>query len=474
MLLALALSSGEARSQSTLTAAQTQADFDVLRKSLEEAHGGLYRFAGKAETDRRFDAFRARLDRDMSQRDFISFIAEVVADARDGHARLEYDGATNAALAAAALFPLRVSLEGDRLIVLSNSTSADSVIRPGMELVRINGYSARDIIANILPKISGDGFIETGKRARLASRFAEYYWLFADSSSTYALVARDASGKQVTVTLSGVLSSERERNSNPVNARIQHSLAELRGEDANISLTYTLDSAIARLRIRSFGGARFTSELDSVFGIVRERGTKAMILDLRGNGGGVDEYGAFLVSRFVTRPFRYFDRIHLTSISPSFATWKPDTFVQMRDGTTSDPSGGYLVKPSLHSGVGEQKPAERPFTGELFVLADGRTFSTSADVTATLHNMKRATFVGEETGGGYEGNTSGLNALIVLPNSHLQLKIMMYEYFNAVKPPMRGRGTIPDHPVALRVEDMLSGIDTQMERAEALARSQVR
>jgi C-terminal processing protease CtpA/Prc len=128
----------------------------------------------------------------------------------------------------------------------------------------------------------------------------------------------------------------------------------------------------------------------------------------------------------------------------------------------------------MHSGVGEQKPAERPFTGELLVLTDGRTFSTSADVTATLHNMKRATFVGEETGGGYEGNTSGLNALVVLPNSRLQLKIMMFDYYNAVKPALRGRGTIPDHPVPLRVEDLLAGVDTQMQRAEALARSKVR
>ena len=474
VLLAVALSSAEAHPQGYLTAAQAQTDFDVLRKSLEEAHSGLYRFASKADVDRRFDAFRARLTRDMSRRDFISFMSEVVADARDGHARLEYDSATNAAFAAARVLPLQVRLEGERLMVLSNNTPADSVLRPGMELVTINGRLAKDIVANILPRISGDGFIETGKRARLASRFHQYYWLFVDSSSSYAIVAREASGKQVTVSLPGVLVSERDRNNNPVNARIQNSLTSLRGENANVSLTFTLDSAIARLRIRGFNGARFTSEIDSVLNIVREKGTKALILDLRGNGGGVDEYGAFLVSRFVKQPFRYFDRIHLTSISPSFATWKPSTFDEIRNGTEPDPAGGYLVKPVLHSGIVEQKPAENPFTGELFVLTDGSTFSTSADVTATLHNMKRATFIGEETGGGYEGNTSGLNALVVLPSSRLELKIMMFDYYNAVKPAVRGRGTIPDYPVALRVDDLLAGVDTPMQRAEALARSKVR
>ena len=85
--------------------------------------------------------------------------------------------------------------------------------------------------------------------------------------------------------------------------------------------------------------------------------------------------------------------------------------------------------------------------------------------------MGRATFIGEETGGGYEGNTSGLNASIVLPNSRLRLRIMMYDYWNAVKPPATpGRGTMPDHREVRRVADVLRGADPAMERALAILR----
>ena len=85
--------------------------------------------------------------------------------------------------------------------------------------------------------------------------------------------------------------------------------------------------------------------------------------------------------------------------------------------------------------------------------------------------MGRATFVGEETAGGYEGNTSGLNALIVLPNSRLRLRIMMYDYWNAVRPAAeRGRGTIPDHPAYRRVADVLAGADPALSRAIVLLR----
>ena len=71
-----------------------------------------------------------------------------------------------------------------------------------------------------------------------------------------------------------------------------------------------------------------------------------------------------------------------------------------------------------------------------------------------LGDLKRATFVGEESGGGYCGNTSGLSASIVLPNSKLRLTIPMWGYWNAVAETAdKHRGTLPDHPVETEVVD---------------------
>ena len=41
------------------------------------------------------------------------------------------------------------------------------------------------------------------------------------------------------------------------------------------------------------------------------------------------------------------------------------------------------------------------------MLIDGWTFSTAADVATVAHHKHLATFIGEERGGGYDGNTSG-------------------------------------------------------------------
>jgi C-terminal processing protease CtpA/Prc len=133
-------------------------------------------------------------------------------------------------------------------------------------------------------------------------------------------------------------------------------------------------------------------------------------------------------------------------------------------------NGDWLVTAALHQGITEQRPSPTPFLGKLVVRLDGGTVSAAADVTATLCHHGRATFVGEESAGGYEGNTSGLNALVVLPHSGLRLKIMMYDYWNAVTPTQKGRGTIPDVIVERRVADLLRGVDAQMNRALEVAR----
>ena len=454
-----------------LSSAAAQADFDVLLRALEEAHGGFDRFATRAELGRRMAAHRARLNRPISRLVFAGILAETLSELRDGHSRLELDSVTSAALANARVFPLRVQFESDRLMVQFNDSPGDSTIRPGMELLGINGRPVAAIVAALLPKVSRDGFIETGRRARLARDFASLFWLYIERADSYTITARDTAGRSITSTLAGVTERDRRTIVNPVNALMVANMARLDGPPGTVALQFFDKTSIARLRIRAFDGQGFPATLDSAFGAMREKGIKALILDLRGNGGGVDEYGALVVSYLVEQPFRYFDHIHLTTIAPSFATWLPRTFTSLRAGTEPDPNGGFRVTPVLHPGVGEQRPASQQFLGKLVVLIDGGSFSTTADVAAQLRSRERATFVGEETGGTYEGNTSGLNALIVLPNSRLRLKIMMYGYWNAVKAPAeRGRGTLPDHVVARRVVDLLRGIDPPLERALALAR----
>jgi C-terminal processing protease CtpA/Prc len=450
---------------------QMRQDLDLLMAALEEAHGGLYRYSTKAEVDRGFAAARAKAGQPLTLLAFAGTVSEALAGVRDGHMRLELDDATNAALQAAPLLPLRVAHEAGRIVVTHNDTTADDTIRPGMELLSVNGRPVREITALILAKLSGDGFIETGKASRMARAFAQNYWWFVDQSSRFLVTARATGGVTVTATLDGVTTADRAKQSDPLNLPMNGGTAKLGESNDAVHLRFPQGDDVGVLRVRTFDGETFPSSLDAAFRTLREKGASALILDLRGNGGGVDQYGALLVSHFVPKPFRYFRHIKVTTVRPSFATWKPATFESLKDGTEPAPDGGFLVLPKLHPGVAEQAPSPSPFLGKVAVLIDGGTFSTSADVCAQLRSLTKAVFVGEETGGASDGNTSGLNAQIVLPHSGLKLKIQMYGYWNAVSGNRVGRGTLPDVTALPTVEDVLSGSDSALSRALALVRA---
>src|SRR5262245_4962891 len=68
-----------------LTPDETQADFDLMRKALEEAHTGLYRYSTKSQMDRMFDAQRVKLNRPMTNVEFLAVVSETLAQIRCGH-----------------------------------------------------------------------------------------------------------------------------------------------------------------------------------------------------------------------------------------------------------------------------------------------------------------------------------------------------------------------------------------------------
>ncbi|WP_256565298.1 S41 family peptidase [Dyadobacter chenhuakuii] len=99
------------------------------------------------------------------------------------------------------------------------------------------------------------------------------------------------------------------------------------------------------------------------------------------------------------------------------------------------------------------------FKGKLFVLTDGYTFSTAADAAALIRQITTAIFIGEETGGGAEGNTSGIFLQAKLPNSGLKVNIPCLCYWNAVTVRKKNRGVLPDHPLIDSVTDILESND---------------
>ena len=89
--------------------------------------------------------------------------------------------------------------------------------------------------------------------------------------------------------------------------------------------------------------------------------------------------------------------------------------------------------------------------------------SSCADLVAILAHNKKAKVVGQESGGGYQGNTSGMMPKTKIPTG-LEITVPLLKYTNAVDPVVNiGRGTIPDYVVTPSLDDWIEKKDVEKE-----------
>jgi hypothetical protein len=81
-----------------------------------------------------------------------------------------------------------------------------------------------------------------------------------------------------------------------------------------------------------------------------------------------------------------------------------------------------------------------------------------------LHDQKRATFFGEETGGSYLGSSSGDFINLTLPHTQIKVTIPIRNYIINVRSISKiRRGVIPDYEISNTIKDILDGNDAEMK-----------
>lgn len=138
--------------------------------------------------------------------------------------------------------------------------------------------------------------------------------------------------------------------------------------------------------------------------------TNALIIDLRQNGGGDPAMVALMCSYLFGG-----DGVHLNDIY-----WRPD-----------DSTRQYWTLPYV--------PGKRFIGKDVYVLTSSYTFSGAEEFTYNLKNLKRATLVGETTGGGaHPGGSERISA-------HFSMFVPMGRAINPIsKTNWEGTGVKPD------------------------------
>jgi hypothetical protein len=188
-------------------------------------------------------------------------------------------------------------------------------------------------------------------------------------------------------------------------------LQERRSRTTNYGFIETriLPGNIGYLRLDSF--SYDTGAQDAAVGAMGFlANADAIIIDLRRNGGGSPEMVQFLCSYFLDNP-----RKHLNS----FSYKDPDRLTQYWTYT-------YL-------------PGKRLDKADLYLLTSENTFSAAEEFSYNLKNLKRATVIGETTGGGAHDNR------FVILSDRFEMSLPFARAINPVtKTNWEGVGVEPD------------------------------
>ena len=464
------------------TAEQLEEDFAILRQGLEKIHPGLYRYSTKEELDAWFDQTHAELKEGLSYQEFYRKVCLLIAQIKCQHTIATPEPKLlNQIAKKGQFFPLWVFWEFEPLKAYAGvDYSSEVSLPPGTKIISINGQSIPSIYSTLIPFFPTDGEILSNQHSRLAVgvEFQFWYFLLIDQPTTYTVELEDANGNIFSKTYQAVTFRQWNKNHKKYARHKDPEIRKLKDHyTAQEKLNNTqpircefLSDEVALLKVMNFHHHKFEEIIAEAFQEIKARNVEHLIIDVRYNGGGSDILGRTLFSYLIDKPSVYFDSLYTSSgIADTAFLFKytdknPDWFEATRPLVELLPDGRFATKPEVNEGLLIQQPKEAHFEGDVYVLMHGRSASTTAEFTAATHFHKRATFIGEESGGAYHGGHGGDFANLRLPNTQITVEIPLTKYvMNSSEDRYMNRGTLPDYEVSNTVQDFLDLKDTQLE-----------
>jgi len=443
------------------TSAQLARDFELYRTALEEAHPGLYRYHSRPQFDSLFTLTRASLNAIRTRIGFYEKLAAINSFIGCGH---------TATLLPSDLYkkagekrlPFDVRIKNGKAFIYQSHTN-DKDYAPGTEIIYLE-QPFTSISDRMMPLLRADGYIQSSKWRDLGDHLSYFLQVFIKPEGPYTASLRSPEGKEISKQIHLINVADVPPTSS----------------QPDLQLNLQDDPSLAIMTIRSFMsqvtddvGNGFEKFLKQSFQQIQDQRIDKLIIDVRGNGGGRDDYGALLFSYLTDAPFSYYAYLEIKEPAFSFLehTNKSQSFLnELLSSATQTHDGRWLLNENQHSCLTMQKPSQPTFKGEVIVLIDGKSFSATAEFCSVALYHKRATFVGEETSGTYEGNNSGGSILLTLPETKIRVAIPTYKYVMAVDIPSypKGRGITPDISVEPSIHSLADGIDDAMDFATRL------
>lgn len=452
-------------------------DVAILREVWEAMHPGLYRYSTPVEITTRLDTLAETWRAPGSFRERFLALTRVTASLRCGHTYPSPYNGDDAMVAAMypdrSLVPFRFRWIDGRIVVTEDHTMTDALPR-GTVVSAIDGVATGTLLAGLVPLARADGGNDA-KRINLMEVRGEDRFETFDIHLPLILPLKNeaaftlADGRIVRAPL--LTLAERQ-------SRLAASASPT--GDANPWTLESLPDGVRRLTMPSwalfnstFAWEAWLGETMDALSAERARG---LIIDLRGNEGGLD-CGALILSRLIDRDLplsrnqrwtRY--RSAPASVRPYLHTWDR-SFLDWGDQAqpSTERPGFYRLTRYDDDAVGTViRPAGTRFTRPVAVLCDASNSSATFGFAQAVQQSGAATLVGQPTGGNRRGINGGAFFFLKLPASGLEIDLPLIASFP--DRPQPDAAIQPDVLVETTAEDIASGRDPQMTAATSLVR----
>lgn len=446
----------------TLNPELLKSDLVIVKNALQARHPEMYRHTTHEHFDSLYQSIESQFNKPMTIAQFYTAVSPLISSLKCGHTKWLLSGKDYYyPFDTINLFPLKLYFTKGKAFVISHYLNQDVPVLS--EVIAINGISIENLITRLFKSLSfGDGFSTGGKYYELNNYFPGILSTYIGTSAEYTIEYINPEQKTETKTFAGVsydaIKSFNDKRNKPEEVPYSFSLVDNKLGWMDINRFYSFK-----------GEPDYDKFLKKSFAELKDKGIENLVIDLRGNEGGNEDWGIELYKFLARNPFRYYESLSVCKMR--MANFKEQLPFLVRVLKPFIGPGRKSFKLLVHKWLKTQKPKKDAFRGKVYLLLDGQSFSVTTELASKAKSDGRVVIIGQESAGGYALNTSGLFSIVTLPHSKVELGIPLFGFNmgnNPTKNPM-DRGILPDYEVEMSPADIANGSDPVRDFAIKLA-----